>query len=384
MMLDVAIVGGGLCGLALGRKLEERGFDFALYEARTRFGGRILSRSCPVSAMDVDLGAAWFWPDSEPLMRQWVAELGLHPFPQHDDGTVLVLTEPDKPPAKLENQTIHAGAQRLGGGMSALIRALLAHIPHDKLHLAHVLTTLSDRGDHVELSFQCYGETATVAAKRVVLAIPPRLAEEHVCFVPNLDAALLEAMLDTPTFMATQAKAVMTYGAMLEARQACGSGNAFVHHGQAVLSEIYDAGTKEGDKTALGGFLALPPELRKAFHAGLDMLIASQFAQVFGPGFEQGELHYQDWACEPFTCASQDRRAEAPAAHSGQRPELRASHWDGKLLLAGSETAEIGAHHMEGALNAAMRVERMLAARAEPRTAAQAAKQPATIAANPG
>jgi monoamine oxidase len=146
-------------------------------------------------------------------------------------------------------------------------------------------------------------------------------------------------------------------------RTSCGSGNAFVHHEQAVLSEIFDACTMSGDKTALGGFLALSPSLRRSFHAGLNMLIASQFAQVFGARFEQGELHYQDWATEFFTCASRDRRETQRAEHP-QRcdPLLRESQWNGKLFFAASETADTGAGYLEGALDAAMRTERMLLA----------------------
>jgi monoamine oxidase len=44
-MLETAIVGGGLCGLALARSLSRRAKAFALFDARSRFGGRILSRT---------------------------------------------------------------------------------------------------------------------------------------------------------------------------------------------------------------------------------------------------------------------------------------------------------------------------------------------------
>ena len=37
-MLDVAIVGSGLCGLALAESLQAQGVDYAMFEARQRAG----------------------------------------------------------------------------------------------------------------------------------------------------------------------------------------------------------------------------------------------------------------------------------------------------------------------------------------------------------
>src|SRR5574337_1360095 len=81
-MLDTVIVGGGLCGLALASKLEAQGDDYALFEARDRLGGRILSARCETARMVVDLGPAWFWPEIHPRMASLVADLGLSSFPQ--------------------------------------------------------------------------------------------------------------------------------------------------------------------------------------------------------------------------------------------------------------------------------------------------------------
>jgi monoamine oxidase len=317
-----------------------------------------LSRLCPVSAINVDLGPTWFWPETEPFMAILVGELGLETLPQTDDGTLMVLAEPDKPVRKLDNQLVHAGAMRLVGGLGALVDGLLQHIPEDRLHLEHVLTAVADRGDHVELSFLVGEKSVTVAARRAVLALPPRLVEEHVAFQPDLDEALFAAMLSTPTAMASEAKAVMTYGAMAGFYEACGSGNAFVHHEQAVLREIYDASV--AGQHALGGFLAMSPDLRNSFRGGLPLLIASQFAQIFGAGFDQGELHLQDWAAEPYTCASQDRREFAAHGFPLSSRLLQERQWDGRLIFAGSETAATGAGHLEGALDAALRAEAMV------------------------
>ena len=73
---EIAIVGAGLCGLALARTLHARGQSCLLFEARSRLGGRILgARSA--GGMALDLGPTWFWPEFEPHMVGLVAELGL-------------------------------------------------------------------------------------------------------------------------------------------------------------------------------------------------------------------------------------------------------------------------------------------------------------------
>ena len=85
-MLDVAIVGGGLCGLALAHSLQAtKGISWGLYEARERLGGRVWTRHGP-DGTPVDLGATWYWPDHQPNMRGLVQALGLRVMPQADDG----------------------------------------------------------------------------------------------------------------------------------------------------------------------------------------------------------------------------------------------------------------------------------------------------------
>ncbi|MFX8797652.1 hypothetical protein ABTM57_20240, partial [Acinetobacter baumannii] len=75
----------------------------------------------------------------------------------------------------------------------------------DQLQLDYALKSLTDKGDHVLLQFEHQGTTAIVQARRVILAIPPRLVAERVILTPMLDTELMDAMADTPTWMASQA-----------------------------------------------------------------------------------------------------------------------------------------------------------------------------------
>lgn len=379
-MLETAIIGSGICGLALAKTLHGQGRDFALFEARTRLGGRVLSVVSGRGEMVVDLGPTWFWPESQPLVTRFISELGLADFPQHDEGTLLHLRDPDKKPERLDDGgVVHNGARRLAGGMGSLVDALAKDLPPDRVRLGHVLTGLTDRGDHIGLAFRCEERMAEVAARQAVLALPPRLLDEQVRFEPELDGAIREAMRTTESWMAAQAKVVICYEKAFW-RDEGQSGNAYVTHEQAVLGEIFDACDMTGTKAALGGFLALSPELRQSFSVGLPMLMGNQMGQVFGPALEQGEQHYQDWAVEPYTCSNLDRTAPTATHADFANPLLRRALWDGKLYLGGSETAAHGSGYLEGAVEAARRISRELA---RARTSLMGAAAQVEIAAGP-
>jgi monoamine oxidase len=272
---------------------------------------------------------------------------------------VLRLTDHDKRPDAIQVTDLHGGARRLEGGMAALMDALAARLPADAIQLEQELLAVHDKGAHVELLFRCGEATEIVRARRVVLAIPPRLLDERVRFEPVLDETTREAMHATPTWMANQAKVVVGYERPFW-REAGASGNAFVSHEQVVLGEIFDACDTGARHAALGGFFTLSPQFRASVHpVSMPMLISSQLVQVFGREAEHGEQHMQDWAAEPFTCSALDLMAPDGHPEYGN-PHLRRPLWNGRLFFGSSETAGYGGGYMEGALEAAARIQRAL------------------------
>ncbi len=139
-MLNVAIIGAGVCGLALARSLHLQGQDFGLFEARPRLGGRIASAVTATSGLAIDLGPTWYWPPTQPLITRLVNELGLADFPQYEEGVALHLNDPDKVPERIDGRRFHENARRLEGGMVTLVDALAESLPADNVHLGHVLT----------------------------------------------------------------------------------------------------------------------------------------------------------------------------------------------------------------------------------------------------
>lgn len=354
-MWDVVIVGAGLCGLVLAHRLTARGQRVCVLEARERIGGRVLTQTDVATGQPLDLGPSWFWPDTEPHMVALLAALGLDSEPQHDPGDALWLTDPNRAPERrTEAGGVHAGARRIAGGSARLTEALCAGLPEGCVITGSALMTVRHLGGSVEL---LRGGGPALRARRVVLAMPPRLIQERVAFDPPLSVALEDALRSTPTWMAAQAKAVMAFATPFW-REAGHSGNAFVRHPQAVLGEVFDQSTAPSG--ALGGFVALDAAQREHFRRGLPLLVESQLAQLYGIDAQSGQLALQDWALEAWTCSDADR--SEPPAWPQADALLRRGHWNGLLWFGGTETATHGAGHMEGALAAADRIAHALMA----------------------
>ncbi len=346
---DVAIVGGGLCGLALARTLAAQGLTVQVLEARARLGGRVFTQRCEATGQALDLGASWFWPETEPRITALLSELGLASHAQYDPGDALWLTDPNRAPLRrIEPDGVHVGARCVTGGATRLVDALATALPPGCIRTGFAIRLLRDRGAFIELQPRI---GHPIRARRVVLALPVRLVHEQIEFDPPLAASVSEALAATPTWMAAQAKSVTAFAQPFW-RADGHSGSAFVRHRQAVLAEVFDASTN--DNGALGGFVALNAQQRDNFKLGLPLLISSQLAQLFGPQAQVGQGYLQDWAWEPWTCSAADRAG--PPEPPRNDPLLRQALWSGRLFLAGSETAAHGAGHMEGALEAADRI----------------------------
>lgn len=384
-MLDVAIVGGGLCGLALAHSLQARGCDWRLFEARSRLGGRVLTAR-DAHGTAVDLGATWFWPNTQPAITRLVADLGLASFDQHDDGRVLHLADPNRAPqtVALTEQllpaadaelpatpgAVHGGARRVAGGMAAVIEALARPLPAARLRPGQRLGAVIDHGDFIELQLSDGAASFSVHTRRLVLALPPRVAEASLQFTPDLAPGLRAALRATPTWMATAAKAGFTYSGAFW-RDAGHTGNAWVSHAQAMLAEVFDAcqPTSAAAHAALAGFVALGPAQRESFSRGRDLLLSSQLDQLFGPEASDPAWlrasFWQDWATESETCSPSDIAEEGRpvGGHpSYGEPLLATAHWNGRLYFGGSETARQGGGYLEGALGAAGRLRGQLLA----------------------
>ncbi len=343
---DVVIVGGGLGGLSLARRLEQRGGHYLLLEARGRLGGRIWSPPGAGHGDGYDLGPAWFWPGQQRMARL-VDELGLADFEQYARGR-LVYEERVGARRELEFSTM-AGSRRLVGGLGRLVAALAGELSPQRVCVNAPVTALRRLAGRVLLLVEGEGEPRRVLAQRVVLALPPRLMP-GLSFDPPLAPAAVEAMAAIPTWMAGQAKVVAVYSRPFW-RRAGLSGDAISRLGP--LAEIHDASPADGGVGALFGFVGLPAAERGDGEA-LQRAAVEQLARLFGPlAGKPAAVLYRDWANDPWSATSRDRHDPGMGHPDYGMPAVLRGLWEGQLLLAGSELAGEYGGFLEGALVAA-------------------------------
>ncbi|MBP0623369.1 flavin monoamine oxidase family protein [Cupriavidus consociatus] len=356
----IAIVGGGLSGLYAAFLLEEKGIkDYVVLEARDTLGGRIASTlghptpSVSSGLPDIDrfdLGPTWFWPALQPQLDRLVRDLDLASFAQHEVGDMMVERSSGAPPERMRGYVNSPAAMRLVGGMSAMIDAL-----HRRLDVTRVLTgqrveKIHRVDDHVELqSLDAAGGATTWRVERVLLAVPPRLAESMIEFTPSLPQMVARQWRNTATWMAPHAKYVAIFDVPFWREDGL-SGEGRSAYGP--LGEIHDASMPDGS-AALFGFFGLPAEVRKRVPE--DVLRAhcrAQLKRLFGTQAATPRLDIiKDWAQDRYTATGADLHS---TGHHGEIPVATATSgpWSGRLTGIASEWSPRFSGYVAGAVEA--------------------------------
>ena len=338
------IIGGGLTGLAIAQGLEAAGHDYFLAEARSRFGGRVMSQSHGDAAFD--LGPSWFWP-GQPRMAALVHQLGVRRFDQFAAGDLMFEGRDGRTQRGVGFSSME-GSWRIRGGMAALTDGLVARIPEERRALSMAAQSITDSGDGITVRF---ANGQDIVAERVVFALPPRVAGEFA-YAPALPDLALANMRAVPTWMAGQAKVVAIYPEPFW-RNAGLSGDAMSQRGP--MAEIHDASPDTDGPYALFGFVGVPPKARQD-EPQLRAAIVSQLARVFGPqASEPDALYLKDWAFDANTAVEADQLPLRAHPDYG-RPKSLEGLWQGRLIFAGTENAPEFGGYLEGALASAEEV----------------------------
>ncbi|MCZ4432055.1 FAD-dependent oxidoreductase [Agrobacterium sp. SOY23] len=152
----VAVVGAGLAGLYTAQALHAAGVDVLLLEGRNRLGGRILTVDDGGTPSDdgFDLGPSWFWPEMQPTMAELVTELGLDSFIQHSTGDVVFERMSRERPQRFSPAYENQQSMRVSGGTGAVVRALAARLPDERIRLGTQVRAMALRQHGVELSLR--------------------------------------------------------------------------------------------------------------------------------------------------------------------------------------------------------------------------------------
>jgi monoamine oxidase len=346
---DIAIIGAGLSGLYAARLLQQAGADYVVLEAAPRAGGRILSLGADGGRGPCDMGPSWYWPASQPRMPALVRELGLRAFPQANTGA-LMWEESATECIRYDGGAPADGSMRIYGGTAALIDALAAEIPAERVRRGHRVTALRQmpQGISVEASAGA-GPDIVCEARIVICTLPPRLLAQTVEFDPPLPDDVRSTWTAVPTWMAGNAKFVAIYEhAFWRDAGLSGEGRSRV----GPLVEIHDACDEHG-LAALTAFIGTPPQARRGALDHLRDAAIAQLVRLFGDAAEHPVACLtKDWALDPLVATADDMQPLYAHPQYG-RHASPPGEWVGRLILGGTESAPTYGGYMEGALEAA-------------------------------
>lgn len=347
--MDIVVIGAGLSGLTAAATLCDAGAKVQVFEANAYIGGRIRALRDPVSQRALaDLGPTWVWPRYQPVAARWLEKLGLSTFEQFNEGDAVILGYGPAPVRKpLPGQD---GMVRIVGGPTALIEALANRIGNARIRTSVPVTGISEVGEK-QIAVQL-GSGEVVTAEKVIVAVPLRVAAVTLN-LPWASPSLIGAMLSTPTWMATQAKAIALYERPFW-RDAGLSGRIASRSGP--LMEAHDHTSVDNTSAAIFGFVSWPPEQRRNDPEGLRQAILKQLSECFGKAAPRPtKLVVEDWAANPRVVTDLD--LSHPSAHPDVGPAvLRQPHLNGRVRFAVSEVSELSPGLIEGALAIGERV----------------------------
>lgn len=321
----LVIIGAGLSGLYTAFLLQDR-YDVTVLEARERVGGRILSMG------GHDMGPSWVWRHQTHIL-QLIDTLGLELFEQHSIGDALY----DAPEGVQQfSAPPSAPSYRVKGGMIKIINALKEKV-FTSVKINEKVISLIEKEGRVVVKTEC----DSYEADKIISTLPPRLALETIKYDPPLDPAVQAKFTNIPTWMGYSCKCVIEYKEAFWREEGL---NGFCISHLGPLGEIHDACTTE--RSALFGFVH-----SRASYENMKKNIIDQLTRLYGEKASKPlNIYVVDWKKESYTSTVLDSLplSEHPAYG------FNATHFNGKLIFSGTESAFNEGGYLEGAVNAAL------------------------------
>jgi monoamine oxidase len=340
MPKKIIILGAGLSGLLTAYRLQKKGFDIEIIEARDRIGGRI--HTIYSDTGQVEMGATWF-NDIHINFRKLLSELDLEYFEQFMTGTSYF--EPfSATPAKEIQIPQNSPSYRVAGGTAKLVEALKNKLTDVPVHLNESVLSLSFGNEKIQINTQ----NQSFLADYVISTLPLALFTNDIEVTPTLPKKLIDIAEKTHTWMQDSIKVAFVYAKPFW-RNKNYSGTLFSNVGP--ITEFYDQSNAELTKFALCGFISSGMEMYSKAER-LEKL-KTQLEKIFGQEALDFKSYYETvWAKEKQTKSLKQIGFMYPHQNNGH-PLFRESYCDNRLFFAGTETANQYPGYMEGAVIAA-------------------------------
>jgi monoamine oxidase len=349
---NVIIVGGGLAGLYAAYLLEQQHVSYLLVEAQSKLGGRILGAESKQNKEHYfDLGPTWIFPHQKKIQRL-VKQLGINIFDHYASGDVLYQSSEHQTPKRIKG----AGDLQLfkmQGGSYSLIKALQNTLNQNNILLNFEMSKIDRQANLWQLTFMHKGIEQNFSCDELMLAMPPRIIAKYFTDKQWVSSLLLSSLLKSQTWMAGQAKFVVSYAKPFWREQEL-SGQIFSQTGPMV--EIHDASTDTNLNYGLFGFIGWPASRRgQMSEQQLKEACLAQLVTCFGSdAYNFTDCYFKDWATDQYTCTAKDIHEASRHPEftlSNHLKELSSLH----LHLIGSEFASIDPGYLEGAIDAVER-----------------------------
>lgn len=338
---DILIIGAGLTGLTLQYLLEQNGIAAKVVEARNRIGGRILT-NFREDFPPIEMGATWLGKKHQNLIAL-LKQLKLKIYLQKIDKQAIYELSPQHQPELVNLPPNDEPSYRIKGGSSVLIQALNQNIKTENIYLNRAIHSIQIQDNKVI----AISNTEEFHAKLIVSTLPPKLLISQIKMEPALPQPIQKLMQNTHTWMGESIKVGLVYKRPFWREQGT-SGTFFSNVGP--ITEFYDHSNFEDNLYAMKGFVhdrfaVLSPSERKK--AVLDQL------QRYYGNIALDYVDYQEkvWSEDSHTYTTYEQFV-LPHYNNGHAA-FRQPFWEGKLWIAGSETAAEFPGYMDGAVSSA-------------------------------
>ena len=343
MSKKIIILGAGLSGLLTAYRLQNKGFEIEIIEARDRIGGRI--HTIHSNAAQVEMGATWF-NDVHVNFKKLLSELELDYFEQFMQGTSYF--EPFSAAAAQEIEIpANSPSYRVVGGTNQVIESLKNKLDSVTIQLNETVNELHFENNKVKITTQ----NQAFEADYVISTLPQALFANDITVTPTLPEKLTAIASKTHTWMQDSIKVAFIYATPFW-RNKQFSGTLFSNVGP--ITEFYDQSNASLDKFALCGFVSSGMEMYNP--AERLEKIKLQLVKVFGQeALEFTSYQETVWSKETATKSPKQIGFMYPHQNNGH-PLFREAYCDNRLFFAGTETAKQYPGYMEGAVIAAENV----------------------------